>query len=125
MNTQDLLLALGIILLAAASLLGFMQARIPAEDPAQARWRVVHVGGTAGAVQLIALSSVWHKLSANDTSILAPVIAVGIAFSTWAFFIGPLMRALGDRRWYRRVHLAGALFAVPGYLALPFSLLRL
>lgn len=124
MQTQDLLLALGIILLAAASLLGFMQARLAPDHPAQARWRVVHVGGTAGAVQLIALSAVWHKLTVDNTSLLAITIAAGIAISTWAFFIGPLMRALGDERWYRGVHWFGAAFAVPGYAALPFLLLR-
>ncbi|MEO5770160.1 MAG: hypothetical protein ABIS92_17525, partial [Polyangia bacterium] len=83
-------------------------------------WRVVHAGGTAGAVQLLALSFVWTRLRGHENAFA--FLAGGIIFSTWAFFIGPLARAVGLPRLARRVNRAGALVAVPSYMALPLIL---
>jgi len=45
-----------------------------------------------------------------------------VALATWAFFVGPLLRVLGADRGARLVNLAGALVALPSYLALPLLL---
>jgi hypothetical protein len=119
--TTTLLLVAGILLLTPSALAGFLQAR--AKEPATAaRWRVVHAGGTAGAVQLLALAAVWSRFPPGG---LALAVAVGIAASTWAFFVGPLARAVGKPRLASAVNLAGALVAGPAYLGLPLLLLLL
>jgi hypothetical protein len=121
-HIDHLLLVLGVVLLASAALLGFMQARAHPGSVAAARWRVVHAGGATGAVQLIALAAVWSQLTASCPPLLAAACALGVAAASCAFFIGPLLHALGDEVWYRRVNLVGAVFAVPGYLMLPLLL---
>jgi hypothetical protein len=118
--TTTFLLAAGILLLTPAALAGFLQARAKDADAA-ARWRVVHAGGTAGAVQLLALAAVWSHFPAVAWT---SAVAIGIAVSTWAFFVGPLARALGKARLASAVNLAGALVALPAYLGLPLLLLR-
>jgi len=118
--TTTVLLVAGILLLTPAALAGFLQAR--AKNPATvARWRVVHAGGTAGAVQLLALAAVWSRFPGGA---LASAVGIGIAASTWAFFLGPLARALGKDRLASAVNLTGALVAGPAYLGLPLLLLR-
>jgi hypothetical protein len=121
-SMSQLLLGMGVVLLAAAALLGFAQARAHPGSVSQARWRVVHAGGATGAVQLIALASVWRELTASCPPLLATACALGVAVASCAFFIGPLLHALGDETWYRRVNMLGAVFAVPGYLMLPLLL---
>jgi hypothetical protein len=122
-SISQLLLGLGVVLLAIAALLGFAQARAHPGSVSAARWRVVHAGGATGAVQLIALAAVWRELTRTCPPLLAAACALGIAAASWAFFIGPLLHALGDEVWYRRVNLLGAVLAVPGYLMLPLLLL--
>jgi hypothetical protein len=117
--TTTFLLAAGILLLTPAALAGFLQAR--AKDPdAVARWRVVHTGGTAGAVQLLALAAVWSHF---PSSTLAGAVGIGIAIATWAFFFGPLAPALGKVNLARSVNLLGALVALPASVGLPLLLL--
>jgi hypothetical protein len=122
-SIASVLLATGVVLLSVSALLGFAQARAHPGSVSEARWRVVHVGGATGAVQLIALSAVWNQLSASSPWLLTAACALGVAVSSWAFFLGPLLHALGDETWYRRVNLLGAVLAVPGYLMLPLLLL--
>jgi hypothetical protein len=107
----------GTLLLAIASLLGFVQERQRRSPEAFAEWRVVHAGGTAGAVQLLALSAVWLRLPAAPA--WTAVLAAGLIFAAWAFFIGPTARALGRPRLARIVNRAGAIVALPTYVALP------
>jgi hypothetical protein len=54
--TESLLLSAGLRLLGVAALTGFVQARTPRDSAAFDHWRVVHNGGTAGGVQLLALN---------------------------------------------------------------------
>jgi hypothetical protein len=112
----------GTFLLAIAALLGFVQERHRDSPDAFARWRVVHAGGTAGGVQLVALSAMWPRLSGSET--WTAVLAWALIFTAWAFFIGPIARAMGQHRLASVVNRAGAVVAVPAYLALPAILLR-
>src|SRR5438132_860001 len=59
---ERILLVCGLTLLAVSALLGFVQHRHRERPDMFARWRVVHNGGTAGAVQLLALGAVWGRL---------------------------------------------------------------
>jgi hypothetical protein len=97
-----------------------MQARSAPGSEAHARWRVAHAGGTAGGVQLIALAGAWHWLAHAHSSSL---LAFGVTAASWAFFIGPTLRALGAEVVARRVNALGAAIALPSYLALPYALL--
>ena len=106
----------GVGLLATAALLGFVQHAYRDDAKRFAEWRVVHNGGTAGAVQLIALSAVWGRGSGGAW---AAVVALGIVVATYAFFAGPLASALGFRRTARAVLATGGLVALPAYAALP------
>lgn len=114
-DVSSFLLKAGVLLLSVAALIGFMQARTTPSSEAYHHWRVVHNGGTAGAVQLIALAAVW-----DFTGRGGQLIALGVCVATWAFFVGPLLRALGREPWGRKVNLFGALIATPSYLALPW-----
>jgi hypothetical protein len=118
------LLVAGTWLLSCASLLGFVQHRTRAQPDRVALWRVVHVGGTAGAVQLLALGAVWPQLpgTSGHTSALSGLVAGALIASTWAFFLGPLARALGAPRLADLVNRAGGLLALPAYLGLPLLL---
>jgi hypothetical protein len=118
------LLITGIVLLAVSALTGFLQAREEAGSHAHTLWRVAHAGGTAGAVQLIALGAALVPLGTSLPGPALWAIVVGVAAGTWCFFVGPLLRALGAERAARRVNLLGALIAGPAYLALPLLLLR-
>jgi hypothetical protein len=120
-SVEYCLLAWGVLLLAISALLGFVQHRYRAEPEAFARWRVVHAGGTAGAVQLMALSASWQHLALGSS--WGAVLAYGLIASTWAFFLGPLARAMGFPRVAGRINTVGAVIAVPAYLALPLPLL--
>lgn len=122
MESDRALLVFGTVLLAIAALLGFVQERHRASPEAFARWRVVHAGGTAGGVQLIALSAVWQRLTAAET--WAAVLAWSLIFTAWAFFVGPLAHAMGRDRVARILNRVGAVVALPAYLALPAILLR-
>jgi hypothetical protein len=122
MESARALLVFGTFLLAIAALLGFVQERHRDSPDAFARWRVVHAGGTAGGVQLVALSAMWPRLPGTET--WTPVLAWGLIFTAWAFFIGPIARAMGRHRLASVVNRAGAVVAVPSYLALPAILLR-
>jgi hypothetical protein len=113
------LVSSGIVLLALAALTGFLQARHAPDSPEHALWRVVHTGGTAGAVQLIALGAVLDHFAARLPDLLRVPIVIGVALATWAFFIGPALRAAGAARAGRAVTLFGAVVAGPAYVALP------
>ncbi len=121
METTRLLLISGVLLLAAAALMGFLQYRHRDEAEAFARWRVVHNGGTAGGVQLLALAAVWDRLGFSGN--LGAALAAGLVVATWAFFLGPLARALGSDRTAGIINALGALVAAPAYLGLPLALL--
>lgn len=118
------LIVTGVLLLAISALTGFVQARQKPGSDAHSLWRVAHAGGTAGAVQLIALSAVVEHLKSALSDGFVFAIVLGVAGGTWAFFVGPLLRALGADRVARRVNLFGACLAGPAYLALPLVLLR-
>src|SRR5690242_4127954 len=113
MEPGKALLISGVTLLAISALLGFVQHRHREHGEAFALWRVVHAGGTAGAVQLLALSAVWSRFGRGGS--VAPV-AAGVIVATWAFFLGPLARALGRPRIADVINRLGAVFAVPAYL---------
>lgn len=121
MQSGHALLIAGVWLLATSALVGFIQHRYRRWPEAFSSWRVVHVGGTAGAVQLLALSFVWTRLTRHET--LAAVLASGLIFATLAFFIGPLATALGRARLAKVINRAGAVVAAPCYLTLPLILL--
>ena len=112
----------GVVLLSISALCGFVQYRYRERPEAFAHWRVVHAGGTAGAVQLIALYAIWGHLGINGT--WATCLSNGLIIATWAFFLGPLARAVGQPRTARIVNSVGAVVAVPAYLLLPVSLFR-
>jgi hypothetical protein len=121
MDPEQALLICGTALLSIAALLGFVQHRHRARPRTAARWRVVHAGGTAGAVQLLVLAALWQRLGARQP--WAALVVGGLAFATWAFFLGPLARVLDHPRIARVLEGLGAAVAVPGYLALPLLLL--
>jgi len=122
METDRTLLVFGTVLLTLSALSGFVQHVHRHAAEAFARWRVVHAGGTAGAVQLLALSAIWQRLSLHET--WTALLAWGLVFAACTFFVGPLARAMGRPRLARVVERAGAAVAVPAYLALPAILLR-
>jgi hypothetical protein len=118
MDPIRLLVVAGAVLLSVAALLGFVQEH-HRDRPTFPAWRVVHAGGTAGAVQLLALAAIWERLVG-----LGPVsvaLALTLTAVAWAFFLGPLARVLGHLRIARAINIAGAVLAVPGYLALPMA----
>ena len=118
MNAADALFTSGIVLLATSALCGFVQHRFRKEPEEFAAWRVVHNGGTAGAVQLIALAEAWKRFGGHG---VAPFVAVGLIVATLAFFLGPLARAT-HRPLLARIFLgAGAVVGAPAYLALPVA----
>lgn len=116
MISARLLLISGTVLLSSAALLGFVKHHHRRNAAVSATWRVVHAGGTAGAVQLLALSAVWEALVGHGK--LAGCLAAGVAISTWAFFVGPLSKALGYETASKMVNRIGAAIAVPSYLGL-------
>jgi hypothetical protein len=120
MDSGRVLLTSGLILLSISALLGFVQQRHRDAPEAFARWRVVHAGGAAGAVQLIALAAVWSQLGATGWKAIVPV---GLVFASWAFFLGPLARAVDLPRVSRLVNIAGAVVALPTYVLLPALLM--
>jgi hypothetical protein len=121
METERALLISGTLLLTLSALCGFIQHRHRARADTVALWRVVHAGGTAGAVQLLALAALWDRLAPPGA--FADLLAAGLIVATWAFFLGPLARALGGIRTARAITGIGAALAVPAYLALPWHLL--
>lgn len=123
-TAERVLIVAGVLLLAIAALTGFMQARAASGSRAHTLWRVAHAGGTAGGVQLIALGAVVDQLHASIPDGVTAIILLGITIGTWAFFVGPLLRAVGAERAANRVNLVGACIAGPSYLALPLLLLR-
>ena len=120
MEIERALLASGTILLTASALLGLVQYKHRGRE-SFVRWRVVHVGGTAGAVQLLTLSALWTRFHTSGN--WGALLAAGLILSTWAFFLGPLAAALDRTRAARAVNITGAALAVPSYLALPLVLL--
>jgi hypothetical protein len=120
MQPARALLIFGTVLLTASALLGFVQHRHRERPETFARWRVVHAGGTAGAVQLLALSAIWERFGIKGA--WSVFLASGLIFATWAFFLGPLARALGRTRTADLINRVGAVVAVPAYLALPILL---
>lgn len=121
MNSSRALLSSGILLLTVSALLGFVQYRHRDRPEAFAHWRVVHAGGTAGAIQLLALSAVWAHFGAATASLA--LVAGGLILATWAFFLGPLAKALGRLHLATVVNSVGAAAAIPSYLCLPLLLL--
>jgi hypothetical protein len=117
MEPSRWLLVWGTLLLTGSALLGFVQHRYRDQPEAFSRWRVVHVGGTAGAVQLLALSAVWGQVGVAEP--WGRGLVAGLIFSTCAFFLGPLAHALGWPRAARTINRAGGLVGLPAYLALP------
>jgi len=120
MDAEKGLLGAGIVLLALAALSGFVQHRAREHAEAFARWRVVHAGGTAGAVQLLALSAVWKHFGQGPA---VSLLAAGLIAATLAFFFGPLARALDWPRTAAVFFTVGGLLALPTYLALPLLVL--
>jgi hypothetical protein len=120
MESERALLISGTLLLAASALLGFVQHRHRERPDAFALWRVVHVGGTAGAVQLLAVAAIWERTGTKG--IWATFLAAGLISATWAFFLGPLARALGRPRTATIINRIGAVVALPAYLAFPIIL---
>lgn len=118
-DPERLLLGWGIALLAVSALLGFVQQRHRAHAESFARWRLVHNGGTAGAVQLLALAAVWGHFGRGPGFTL---LAVGLVTATVAFFLGPLAQAVNLRRTATAILTAGAVVALPSYVALPIVL---
>jgi len=116
MDLAALLLPTGTVLLGIAALTGFAQARTTRGTEAESKWRVVHSGGTAGGVQLLALSAVWSTLT--GPSLVASVTAASIVVATWLFFLGPLLKALAWPRTGNWALWAGAALAIPGYVGL-------
>jgi hypothetical protein len=121
MESERALLICGTVLLSMSALLGFVQHRHRERPELFARWRVVHVGGTAGAVQLLALAAVWDRLGVRGTA--AIFLVAGLALATWAFFLGPLALALDWVRTGRVISRLGAFVALPTYVGLPIVLL--
>jgi len=119
MSSEKLLFVAGVVLLAVSALLGFVQYRNRGRPEAFALWRVVHAGGTTGAVQLLALAAVWERFAPNRA--LAG-LALGIVAATFAFFLGPLARALNSPRIAGAFLSVGTVIAVPSYVALPLAL---
>lgn len=115
-DSAQLLLTTGALLLGLAALTGFVQARTERGSEAESRWRVVHSGGTAGGVQLIALAAVWQDLS--GTSPVIGWVGACLVLSTWLFFVGPLLKALQRIRSARLIVGLGGLVAIPAYLGL-------
>src|SRR4051794_24372562 len=109
-DPERLLVGWGIVLLAVSALLGFVQHHHRARREAFARWRVVHIGGTAGAVQLLGLAAVWGRFARSPELTL---LAAGIVTATVAFFLGPLAQALNLRRTAIAILAAGAVVALP------------
>jgi hypothetical protein len=117
MDSARALIVSGVLLLTVSALLGFVQERHRHSPDAFAAWRVVHAGGAAGAVQLLALAAIWEASTAGHD--WTTVLAWALIIAAWAFFIGPLARALGHRRLASWVNGAGAVVALPAYVALP------
>ena len=120
MDPELWLVISGVGLLAVAALLGFVQQAYRGDARRFAEWRVVHSGGSTGAVQLIALGAVWGRVGPSTR---ATLVAVGIVLTTYAFFVGPLASTLGFRRTARAFLGMGALLAIPAYVALPLAFL--
>jgi hypothetical protein len=116
MDADQMLLLWGVVLLSVSALLGFVQEHHRKSPERFAQWRVVHAGGAAGAVQLIALAAVWNQFTATGWKEL---LAFGLVVTSWAFFLGPLARALELPRLSRWINAAGAIVAVPTYVVLP------
>lgn len=120
----SLLVAAGALLLAVAALLGFQVHRSTGDASALAHWRVVHNGGTAGGVQLLALAAVWSKLV--STSAQSLVCVVSLVVGTWLMFVGPLLTALAKPRLGKLLSRSGGFAAIPAYLLLAwFVVVRL
>ena len=108
------------MLLAISALLGFVQERHRDSPEAFAQWRVVHAGGAAGAVQLLALAAVWERFGFHSWN---SALAWGLIIASWAFFLGPLSRAINQPLVARWINVFGAIVAMPTYLLLPTLLL--
>jgi hypothetical protein len=120
MESERALLIFGTVLLTTSALLGFVQYRHRERPDTFMSWRVVHVGGTAGAVQLLALSAIWERLGTKGS--WSTFLVAGLILATWAFFLGPLARAVGRPQTATVVNSVGAVVALPTYLALPIIL---
>jgi len=120
MESTRVLLVSGILLLAVSALLGFVQERYRESPELFARWRVVHAGGTAGAVQLLALAAVWERFGDHGWN---GALAWGLIVASWAFFLGPLSRAISQPLAARWINTFGAIVALPTYLLLPTLLI--
>lgn len=118
LESGELLLTAGALLLGIAAFMGFAQARASRGSATESRWRVVHNGGTAGGVQLLALSAVWTRLAAP--SLFSGIVACCLVLSTWLFFIGPLLKALSRPRSGNAILWVGAVASLPAYLGLIF-----
>jgi len=70
-------------------------------------------------LQLIALFAVWNQSAVTGWRALVPL---GLVFASWAFFVGPLARAMNLPRVSRWVNMAGAVVALPTYVLLPVLL---
>lgn len=120
MDIERVWFGAGVVLLSASALVGFVQYREREHPESFARWRVVHTGGTSGAVQLIGLGVALAHFGVHGA--FASAVAAGIAVATYAFFLGPLARALGLLRTASLFNAIGAAVALPAYGTLPFLL---
>jgi hypothetical protein len=120
MQSENVLLVGGTVLLTFSALLGFVQQRQRDRPELFARWRVVHVGGTAGAVQLLVLAALWNRFGGAGG--WHRWLGAALTVATWAFFLGPLAAALDRPRAAYAINRVGAAVALPAYLGLPFAL---
>lgn len=110
------ILALGLFLLSVAAFTGYKQHSVQ-KDPEQfALWRVVHSGGTSGAVQIVVFGLVLAHLKIG---LVGGIIVLGATVSSCCFFVGPLLKALNRATLGSRVNAFGGLLAIPSYGALP------
>src|SRR5687768_14934 len=121
MDCARVLLLSGMFLLSFSALMGFVQHRHRERPEQPAHWRAVRAGGTAGAVQLIALSALGDHFATKGGWVA--FLVAGVVLATWAFFLGPLARALGRPRTASVINGVGAVVALPSYLALPMLVL--
>jgi len=110
------ILVLGLFLLSAAAFTGYKQHSVKNDPELFALWRVVHSGGTSGAVQIV----VFGLLLAHfKIGLAGGIVVLGATVSSCCFFVGPLLKALNRASLGGRVNALGGVLAIPSYAALP------
>ena len=98
MNNYDLLYFLhGLIILMVGLIGGYFFAHaIKKKDGGEVAWRVVHSGGCAAGVLLIALGGVINRLAILD--LMNSFILWGVVSSTYLLIIGMVIAAISGER---------------------------